>query len=88
MLRVLDTFAGAGGFSLGFSLAGCEVVGAIETDKWACETFAHNHERAVVVQCDMHLISANELCNASAEQMRQILFGSHCVRASRFAART
>ena len=32
---VLDTFAGAGGFSLGFEMAGAKVVGAIEIDSWA-----------------------------------------------------
>ena len=39
MLRVLDSFAGAGGFSLGFENAGFRVMGAIEIDKWAAETF-------------------------------------------------
>ncbi|MDR3333729.1 MAG: DNA cytosine methyltransferase, partial [Treponema sp.] len=33
--RVLDTFAGAGGFSLGFEQAGCVISGAIEIDDWA-----------------------------------------------------
>lgn len=37
---ILDLFAGAGGFSLGFKLGGCEIIGAIEIDKWAAETFA------------------------------------------------
>ena len=49
MLKVLDTFAGAGGFSAGFALAGCEVVGGIETDTWAGETFALNHPGATVL---------------------------------------
>jgi site-specific DNA-cytosine methylase len=40
---VLDTFAGAGGFSLGFALAGAKIIGAIEIDKWASETFQLNH---------------------------------------------
>ena len=34
-MKVLDTFAGAGGFSFGFKNAGCEIIGAIETDAWA-----------------------------------------------------
>lgn len=36
--RVLDLFAGAGGFSEGFIKAGCDIVGHIEMDKNACNT--------------------------------------------------
>lgn len=50
---VLDTFAGAGGFSLGFQLAGAKVVGAIEMDSWACDTFSYNHPDATVIQTDI-----------------------------------
>src|SRR5690554_5646790 len=59
--RVLDTFSGAGGFSLGFEMAGCKVVGAVEDDKWACETFAHNHQDATVIQGDISTISNDQL---------------------------
>ncbi len=41
--KVLDLFSGAGGFSLGFELAGCKIIGAIEHDKWAADTFQRNH---------------------------------------------
>ena len=60
-LKILDTFAGAGGFSLGFELAGCEVVGGIEIDKWASETFAANHPSANVLCADMEDLSDDEL---------------------------
>lgn len=60
-LRVLDTFAGAGGFSLGFQLAGYDVVGGIEQDKWACETYAHNHPKSTVLCRDIAEISNDEL---------------------------
>jgi DNA (cytosine-5)-methyltransferase 1 len=36
--KVLDLFAGAGGFSEGFIRTGCEIVGHIEMDKNACST--------------------------------------------------
>ena len=60
-LKVLDTFAGAGGFSLGFQLAGFEVIGAIEVDEWACETFAFNHPKATTLQRDICEITGDEL---------------------------
>lgn len=43
MFTVADVFAGAGGFSLGFSLAGFELVAAVEKDAWAAETLRANH---------------------------------------------
>jgi DNA (cytosine-5)-methyltransferase 1 len=36
--KVLDLFAGAGGFSEGFIREGCDMVGHIEMDKNACST--------------------------------------------------
>ena len=55
--RVLDLFSGAGGFSLGFELAGCKIIGAIEHDKWAADTFQHNHIGAKMllgdIECDI-----------------------------------
>ncbi len=40
--RVLDLFAGCGGFSLGFSAAGFEIVGAVELDELAAKSHALN----------------------------------------------
>lgn len=59
--RVLDTFAGAGGFSLGFQLAGAELVGAIESDSWASETFKFNHPEAEVIKADITELSDEEI---------------------------
>ena len=49
MIKVLDLFAGSGGFSLGFKLAGFQIVGAIEKDNWAAETFATNFKDSKVI---------------------------------------
>ncbi|MBE7414752.1 MAG: DNA cytosine methyltransferase [Deltaproteobacteria bacterium] len=60
-MNVLDTFSGAGGFSLGFYLAGYRIIGGIETDKWAAETFLFNHKNAIVIIDDIRNLSDDEL---------------------------
>jgi DNA (cytosine-5)-methyltransferase 1 len=50
---VLDVFAGAGGLSTGLAEAGFEVVGGVERDRDACETFAKAHPSAEVVEGDV-----------------------------------
>lgn len=72
---VLDTFAGAGGFSVGFELAGAEVIGAIEVDKWACETFKFNHPNTTVLQADITTISDNEIVKTFSNNSPNVILG-------------
>lgn len=72
---VLDTFAGAGGFSLGFELAGAKVVGAIEVDSWACETFKFNHPNATVLQGDITTMSDEQILKSFEELNPEIILG-------------
>lgn len=58
---VLDAFAGAGGFSLGFQLAGAEIIGGIERDAWAAETFSFNHPGTKMLVRDIELVSDDEI---------------------------
>jgi DNA (cytosine-5)-methyltransferase 1 len=58
---VADLFAGAGGFSLGFQLAGARIQAAVEYDAWACDTLRLNHEGTRVVQGDLTKLSDDEL---------------------------
>lgn len=76
-MKVLDLFAGAGGFSLGFQLAGYEVIGAIELDEWAAETFKFNHPNANVLIGDITSFSDEVILNAF-EQPDVILGGPPC----------
>ncbi len=73
--KVLDTFAGAGGFSLGFQMAGFHVVGAIERDKWACETFAHNHPGAITLHRSITEVTNDELVDTFSGQRPDIVVG-------------
>ena len=73
--KVLDLFAGAGGFSLGFSQAGFRIVGAVEQDKWACETIAANHEGTKVLQRDIEAIPDDEFKDVFAKQKPDVIIG-------------
>ena len=75
MLSVFDSFSGAGGFSLGFQLAGCDIIGALEIDQWACDTFSYNHPQAIVINRDIQQISDKEVVNILKNQNIDILLG-------------
>jgi DNA (cytosine-5)-methyltransferase 1 len=72
---VLDVFSGAGGFSLGFQMAGYEVIGAIERDKWAAESFAFNHPGAATIIADIDSLTDAEILNRYAAFPPDILLG-------------
>lgn len=84
-MRVLDTFAGAGGFSLGFELAGYEIVGGIEIDQWACDTFKANHADARVMCVDIEDLTNEEFRSKFAEDKKPnvVLGGPPCQGFSR-----
>jgi DNA (cytosine-5)-methyltransferase 1 len=61
-MNVLDTFAGAGGFSLGFEQSGdYTIIGAIEKDSWACETFQYNHPNSKVITDSLENLTDDEI---------------------------
>jgi DNA (cytosine-5)-methyltransferase 1 len=72
---VLDTFAGAGGFSLGFALAGAKIIGAIEIDKWASETFQLNHPDTTLLQGDITQMSDEQIVDTFGKYNPDIILG-------------
>lgn len=77
--KVLDTFAGAGGFSLGFQLSRYfEIIGAIEQDKWAAETFATNHPKTKVIEGDIREIKDDVLVDLFKGKVDVLLGGPPC----------
>lgn len=53
MLNVIDLFCGCGGLSLGFKLAGYNIVGGVDLNKDAIETFNYNFNNAKGICCDL-----------------------------------
>ena len=74
-MKVLDTFAGAGGFSLGFKMAGHEIIGAIEKDAWACDTFGENHPEAEVLTGYIENLSDEQILDAFSDENPEIVLG-------------
>ena len=75
-MKVLDTFAGAGGFSLGFEMSkGYKVIGAIEKDAWACETFSANHTSALVIQKAIDEYSSDDILRDFGSSLPDIILG-------------
>jgi DNA (cytosine-5)-methyltransferase 1 len=59
--NVISTFAGCGGSSLGYKLAGGKVLLAIEWEKNAVETYRLNHPDTVVLHRDIATVSLDEI---------------------------
>jgi DNA (cytosine-5)-methyltransferase 1 len=54
----IDLFAGSGGLTLGLKQAGFRVVGAIEADALAAETYHRNHRATTLWNQDIRVIEA------------------------------
>ena len=51
--KVIDLFAGCGGFSVGFEKAGYSIIKAVEYDKQIAESYMHNHKHTVMYAEDI-----------------------------------
>ena len=56
MKKVIDLFAGCGGFSTGFNQAGFHIVKAVEIDKTIAKSFVRNHKGTSVLVKDISTI--------------------------------
>jgi DNA (cytosine-5)-methyltransferase 1 len=75
---VVDLFAGAGGFSLGFAQAGADVIGAVELDEWAADTYLTNHPHSKVLVADIQSLSDQQILSAFTPTPTILLGGPPC----------
>jgi len=58
----IDLFAGAGGLSIAAENSGAIIVGAIEGDRKAAQTYEFNFSKVPVAKTDLNTVKANEIC--------------------------
>jgi DNA (cytosine-5)-methyltransferase 1 len=77
-ISVLDLFAGCGGLSLGLQQAGFRIVAAIESDKWAADTYQHNHRGVEVARSDIRALDSDFLAQTYRGQIDLVVGGPPC----------
>ena len=75
MHKVLDLFAGAGGFALGFSLCKFDVNTHVEIDEYASKTLERNFPKSRVITDDIRFINVEKL---KSENFKIIIGGPPC----------
>lgn len=62
-LTAIDIFSGSGGLTLGLKHAGFRVIGAVECDSLAVETYRINHKNTILWETDIRDLSVLEVKN-------------------------
>ncbi len=76
MYKIIDLFAGAGGFSHGFKMAGFETDFAVEIDKSAAETYEYNNPNTKVLNQNIKEII--NLSSLTKNKITGIIGGPPC----------
>lgn len=83
--KVIDLFAGCGGFSVGFEKAGYSIVKAVEFDKNIAASYSHNHKNTVMLAEDIGLVDNENFFSRSEADV--IIGGPPCQGFSMAGAR-
>ena len=76
--KVVDLFAGAGGMTLGFHMAGFESKLAVDFDKDSCETYRKNFKNTNVICGDIRKVDNKTILKLTGEMVDVIIGGPPC----------
>lgn len=85
LVKVIDLFAGCGGFSCGFKKAGFNITTAVEYDKTIANSYKQNHADTIVIADDIKNVDNNNVFNEGCADI--IIGGPPCQGFSMAGAR-
>ncbi|RCJ36970.1 DNA (cytosine-5-)-methyltransferase [Nostoc minutum NIES-26] len=71
--KIIDLFAGAGGLTTGFHMAGFESLCAIDVDAKALATYKHNYPNTKIIHQDIRNVSPSDLRIALGLQREELI---------------
>lgn len=74
----LDLFCGSGAVSLGLKRAGFRVVGAVDFDPGACQTYRSNHPEVRLIQEDIRKVKANQFADVITDKLDLLVVCAPC----------
>ena len=78
MLKVIDLFSGVGGLSIGFQMAGYEILYANEINKQIANSYQENHQNVIVDNRDINTINIRDCFFDYKNKVDLIIGGPPC----------